>query len=163
MAKMQKRHWRLRMPKVPHTTQATIRGHMTYMPTAKTIRKNQNIALMALWGVALTTFPAQAQQLSFPWVGVTTTQSAATITNGGTFQTVLASNPNRKGCLIQNISAHVMSIYMGALADATSGKSITIPATTGVFYCNLGPAVMTDNINVTTSTTSDAFVVLSVQ
>ena len=120
---------------------------------------------MAVLLFLLTTVPASAQALYFPWVAVTVTQSAGTITAGGAFQTALAANSARKGCLIQNTSSHTMSVFVGTLGSATTGASIQLGTTipTSLFYCNAGPAVMTQDINVETSTTSDTFVVLSMQ
>lgn len=119
---------------------------------------------LLITAVALPASKTSAQQLFFPWVPTTTTQASGTVTLGNTFQTVLASNTSRRGCIIQNQSTHVMFVFMGTLASATAAKSYQLTALGGArdtFYCNQGPIVMTDNVNVTTSTTSDAFVVLS--
>ena len=110
----------------------------------------------------LSTTPASAQVIYYPWISVTTTQTSGTIATGATFQTALAANTGRKACLIQNTSAHTMDVFVGALADATAAKSIQVAAA-GTFTCNYGPAVLTGDINVTTSTSSDTFVVLSAQ
>ena len=116
-------------------------------------------ALIALFLAPVT---AKAQQLYYPWFGAVTTQTSGTIATGGTFQTALASNVNRKGCLLSNTSAHTMYVFLGALASATEGKSVTVAAG-GTFSCNYGPIIVTDNVNITTSTSTDTFVILSMQ
>lgn len=112
----------------------------------------------------LVTTKAGAQQLFFPWTTATTTQTSGTITAGGSFQTALAANTSRKGCIVQNQSSHVMSVYLGTLANATTTLSYQLTALGGnrdTFYCNQGPVIPTDNVNVETGTTNDAFVVLA--
>jgi hypothetical protein len=112
----------------------------------------------------LLTTKADAQQLYFPWTPSTTTQNSGTITNGGTFQTALVASGSRKGCLIQNKSTHTMDVYLGALASATDAKSVQLTALGGghdTFNCNQGVVALTDNVNIETSGTGDAYVVLS--
>lgn len=165
MAKRQNRPCAPRMPSIPQAIHASNRGVTMYIASQKLIRNTQNICAFLLASATLTTFPApvSAQQLFFPWAPATATQTAGTVTVGGTFQTILAANTGRKGCLIQNTSTHTMSIYVGTLADATAAKSIQVAASGGSFACNLGPIVLTGDVNATTSTNGDAFVVLSAQ
>lgn len=87
------------------------------------------------------------------------TQAAGTITLGGTFQTALAASATRKGCLVQNTSTHTMTVYVGLLASATSTNAFqVVPG--GTFSCAAQAGiVVSDAINVTTSTTADTFVV----
>lgn len=92
--------------------------------------------------------------------GATSTQAAGTITLGATFQTALASSATRLGCSLQNTSTHTLYVYVGTLGSATTANSFQVPPN-GMFYCNTGQIVVTGAINVTTSTTSDTYVVAS--
>ena len=90
----------------------------------------------------------------------TTVQSNGTIATGNTFQSIMAADLNRTGCIIQNTSTHTMYVYFGATASATTSNSFQVPA--GAFiYCGAGgnaALALTDNVAITTSTTSDTFV-----
>lgn len=167
IAKMQNLACVLRMPRVPQAIQASNSGHTTYMPTANTTKKTQNMGAYFFAGALLTTLllfgaTETAAQVPYPWTAATATQTAGTIAAGGAFQTALAANPNRKGCLVQNTSSHVLYVYFGTLAAATTSNAMQVAAA-GVSGCNYGPSVITGAVNVTTSTTSDTFVVLSFQ
>jgi len=78
---------------------------------------------------------------------------SGTVTLGGTYQTVLASNSSRKGCLIQNptTATEVLSVKVGTMA-----QPYTLAAG-AAFSCNNGPVVVTDTITLTAATTSHAF------
>lgn len=95
--------------------------------------------------------------------GTSSTQTSGTVTLGGTFQTAIAANSDRKGCTLQNTSVHTMYVYVGTLGDATTGKSFLLgPGSAGspggTLYCSDGNIVVTGAINVTTSTTGDTWV-----
>ena len=113
--------------------------------------------------ITLATFLASPvhAQVTFPYVGSAATQTGGTIAVGGTFQTISADNPNRKGCLIQNTSARVMDVYFGALADATAAKSIQLAASGGSLSCSYGPIVITSAINITTTNAGDTYVLVT--
>lgn len=85
------------------------------------------------------------------------TNDAGTITLGNTFQTFLASNAGRHGCYIQNTSAHVMYVFVNdGVATKNTANSVTV-AVAGYWSCGIGNAVITNEIDITTSTTSDTF------
>lgn len=92
----------------------------------------------------------------------TSTNGSTTVTTGGTFQSVLASNASRKGCLIQNPAAATESLFVffGANASATTANSFSLAAGAAI-SCNAGGYVLTDNVSVTGATTAHAFVVNS--
>ncbi len=91
----------------------------------------------------------------------TSTNGSTTIATGNTFQTILASNSSRKGCLIQNPvdATEVLYVSVGiALATPpTKAKSFQL-AQGGVFNCRSGDMVITDEIDVTAVTSAHAFV-----
>lgn len=94
--------------------------------------------------------------------GVTTTSAAGTVTTGGTFQSVLASNTSRKGCVIQNpvAATETLFVFFGANGSATTGSSFGL-APGAAISCTAGLTILTDNVSVTATTTSHAFVVTS--
>lgn len=108
---------------------------------------------------------AQAQTIS----NATTTQSSSTIAVTNTFQSVIAAatgfgSGQRKGCLIQNQGSNVMYVFFGAIAGATTGKSIQLqpPQSSpviqgGTVSCTIGNAVLQDQVSIT-GTSTEAFV-----
>lgn len=88
-----------------------------------------------------------------------TTQSAGTVTTGGTFQQVLPANPSRTSCLIQNTSAHTAYVYWLATGTATLLNTLQILAGASFACINPSGAPIRTAIQWTTSTTGDAFVV----
>jgi hypothetical protein len=84
---------------------------------------------------------------------------STTVTTGLTFQTLLAANANRKGCLIQNptTATEILWVFVGPTASAIVAKSYTIAAG-GTFSCATGQIVISDNIAVTATTSGHAFV-----
>lgn len=106
--------------------------------------------------VAKQDFPAPAV------AAITGTAVQAPVTGAigvsGVFQQILAVDANRKGCLIPNISNHVLYVFAvpptGSMADATTAKSIPV-APSGSFNCVSGGTVITNEIDVTTSTVAD--------
>lgn len=106
------------------------------------------IAVLSL----LATTAAHAQMY-----GSGTTQVGGTIAVTNTFQTVLAANTNRKGCLFQNKGTNAMLVYFGVLGDATAAKSYSLPA--GAFIsCAQANIVITSGVNVT-GTAADTYVI----
>lgn len=88
----------------------------------------------------------------------TTTAVGSTITTGGTFQTALASSGSRKNCALQNTSVRLMYVFLGTLGSATLTNSFQI-SPGQFFYCAAPNGVVaTDNINITTATTGDTYV-----
>lgn len=91
------------------------------------------------------------------------TQTAGTVTTGGTFQAVLAANPERTSCLLQNTSTHIGYVYL--LTSGTPTLLNTLQLAAGaIFKCNdYGGSVARGAILYTTSTTADPFVVVESQ
>jgi hypothetical protein len=90
----------------------------------------------------------------------TTNNGSTTIATGGAFQSALASNAARKGCLIQNpLSAtETLFVFFGANGSATTAKSISLGPGAAV-SCSIGGLVVaTDNVSVEAATTGHAFV-----
>jgi hypothetical protein len=89
----------------------------------------------------------------------TSVAASGTITLGGTFQQWLPQNANRTGCYLQNTSTHTLFVFLGATATASLTNTIQV-APGGAFSCASpgGTIVVTDAIQITTSTTSDPFV-----
>lgn len=87
-------------------------------------------------------------------VPAASTDISGTVTAGGTYQTVLASNVSRKGCLLQNptTATEVLNVKVGTMANP-----YTIAAGS-TFSCNNGPLVVTDTITATAVTTGHVFV-----
>lgn len=90
----------------------------------------------------------------------TSTPASGTITTANTFQSVLAPNTSRNGCLIQNTSAVTEYAFLGAPGSATTATSVQIPSG-GSLSCNSPGLVITDQISLTAGTTGAAFVVVS--
>lgn len=90
----------------------------------------------------------------------TTTAAAVTITTGNTFQSALASSGTRKGCLVQYTGTGTGYVFFGATVSATKATSLQL-APGASASCNISGLILTDNIAVTSATTSDTFVVNS--
>lgn len=84
--------------------------------------------------------------------------TSTTITTHGTFQTLLAPNFDRHGCLIQNKSIDTVLVYFGATASATADLSVALgPASVavgagGAVYCNGWGVLWQGNVAVTSLT-----------
>ena len=87
-------------------------------------------------------------------VDATSTDASGTVTLGGTYQTVIASNATRKGCLIQNptTATEVLSVKVGTMA-----APFTIAAGGSLNCGSPGGVIATDTITVTAATTGHAF------
>lgn len=90
----------------------------------------------------------------------TTTNASSTITTGGTFQSILASNASRKGCFIQNpiTATETLFVFFGANGSATTAKSVNLSPGAAVTCAIGGSGVLTDNVSATATTTAHAFV-----
>ncbi len=90
----------------------------------------------------------------------TSTNGSTTVTLGGTFQTLLAASATRDGCVIQNptTATEPLYVFVGITGSATTAAAYSLsPGAT--FNCaNQNGMVITDNIAVTATTTSHAFV-----
>ena len=92
--------------------------------------------------------------------GATSTDASGTVATGGTFQSVLAANGNRKGCTIQNptTASEVLYVYFGPNASATTANSFSLAAGAAV-SCAISGIILDDNVSVTGATTGHAFTV----
>lgn len=104
----------------------------------------------------LDTLIAQAVALPIP---INETITGGAITTGGTFQSVLAANPARKGCIIFNTSANPAKVFPGATAGS---HTFAMPIAAGQsFTCQSLLTVETQNIDYTSTSTNDTFVISS--
>lgn len=87
-------------------------------------------------------------------IGASSNPTNGTITTTNTFQSLVAQNSNRKGCVFQNQGTHTM--YFSLQSSPTLAGSLQVPPSY-FFYCS-GPSniVVTDQIWIT-GTTADAF------
>ena len=90
-----------------------------------------------------------------------TTDSSGTVTAGGSFQTVLALNTSRHGCLIQNptTATEVLYVYYGSGTPATT-TAVSLAAGAS-FSCAAGGIVPSDLVAVEAATTGHAFIAKS--
>ena len=91
--------------------------------------------------------------------GATTTTVNSTISVTNTFQTALVANTARKACLLQNTGTHVMYVYFGTLADATTSNAFQITPSQ-MISCNAPGVVLQDSVNIA-GTSGDGYVVTS--
>ena len=86
---------------------------------------------------------------------------AGSITAGGTFQTLLVLAPSRLGCQIINpaTATEALYVYIGSGTAATTKSVPLVPG--GVFTCNFGSILITDQISVEATTTGHAFVYMT--
>lgn len=85
----------------------------------------------------------------------TSTNASSTITLGGSYQSVFASNTKRQACTIQNNGTHTMWVFFGPIASATHNTSIALAAGQSV-NCDSGLITLTDQVSID-GTTSDVF------
>jgi hypothetical protein len=81
----------------------------------------------------------------------TTTDASGTVTLGGTYQTLQAATAARKGCTVQNpiTATEALSVKVNATVYTLApGMSLN---------CQAGGIVVTDQIQVTATTTAHAF------
>lgn len=87
-------------------------------------------------------------------IGASSNPTNGTVAVTNTFQTLVAQNSSRKGCIFQNQGTHTM--YFSLQSVPTLAGSVQVPPTF-FFYCS-GPSnvVVTDTISIT-GTSGDAF------
>ena len=125
--------------------------------------KNILKSLLAIAFVAMLSgyVHAQSQVRTLPFA-VISQNSSSTIASTGVFQSIWTANsasPNNKqraGCSIQNNGTHVMYVFFGPIASATTSNSFQIGAGQTI-YCNNNPIILQDQVSIT-GTTGDAFV-----
>ena len=87
-------------------------------------------------------------------VGAPSNPTNGTITATNVFQTLLASNPSRKGCIFQNQGSHVM--YISLSGTPTIANSLQLQSG-DKFYCTgRSNVTITDTLSIT-GTINDAF------
>jgi len=86
-------------------------------------------------------------------IDATSTDASGTVTAGGTYQLVIASNASRKGCLIQNpVSAsETLNVRIGATTVYSLAAGAALSCSAG------GGVIVSDNVYVTGTTTGHAF------
>lgn len=116
------------------------------------------IATVAIVPVTRAAYIGEAV-IATPPLTTPTTQSAGTVTTGGTFQQVLPANASRTSCLIQNTSAHTAYVYWLATGTASLTNAVQVQAGASFSCINPSGAPIRTAIQWTTSTTGDTFVV----
>lgn len=86
--------------------------------------------------------------------------ASTTVVAGGTFQTALAANTGRHGCLIQNPTTATEPLYVSIATSSTLNNSYSLNPG-GTFSCSQGVIVTDDAVKVTATTTGHAFTVSS--
>lgn len=90
--------------------------------------------------------------------GVTSNMNGATVATGGTFQSIIASSGTRKGCQVQYTGTGIGYVFFGPNGSATTTNSFQL-GHNAYISCNVnGGLILTDNVSVTSATTSDTFV-----
>ena len=105
---------------------------------------------VCLWLVLAGPALAQSPVRTSPQ-GVNGTIVSGSIATTNTFQNLWAASdltPGRRGCIVSNLGASTMYLYLGAIANATTPKSIPIAAGTS-FSCNQGAVVILNEVNIT--------------
>lgn len=118
-----------------------------------------NDAVGQFWSLATQSDASGNQQPIVATTGlkVTSTLSNGSIAAGGTFQVALATDTARNGCLLQNTGTAPIYLFLGA-SGATEAQSFQVAAGS-TFSCSQGQSVLTDEIQVTSGTAGDTFVV----
>jgi len=113
--------------------------------------------LSRLLGGLLLTFVLLGHSVAQQVSQSATTVYNSTITVTNTFQTLLADNSDRKGCLLQNQGSHVM--YVGVNGSPTTSNSFIVQA--GQTFSCLAPGIRVTQLLQITGTSGDAFVLWS--
>lgn len=115
--------------------------------------------LIALLAASCLSSPALATRVQTEPMAYPSTSTAVVITTHAVFQVILAANPNRKGCLIQNTSADTERVYFGPNGSATSGASVKLIAGNAL-TCAGFVILPSDNISITSDVTDGATAVV---
>lgn len=107
---------------------------------------------------------AQTPVITKPYLAATNNGSG-TIAVTNTFQQIFAASarpqaqggvgPVRSACTIQNNGTHIMYVYFGPIANATTATSSQLAANQSL-NCNTGPVVLSDQVSIT-GTSGDVF------
>jgi hypothetical protein len=88
----------------------------------------------------------------------TVNQAGGTVTTANTFQSVMVREPRRIGGLIYNSGAANLLVFIGPIANATTGGALPlIPGATLNLATLLPGVVITDQVSVTSATAGNAF------
>lgn len=142
-------------PIAPGQTVAISQGYNTNL-AAITASGTTTLSIQSGTGVPVI---VTGQISAAPLATTPTTQTAGTVTTGGTFQQVLGANPSRTSCLIQNTSAHTAYVYWLATGTPSLTNAVQVQAGASFFCIAPSGAPIRTAIQWTTSTTGDAFVV----
>lgn len=110
---------------------------------------------------SINTTSASGSSFTVKPLAVPSVQDSSTIAVTDTFQSVMAANTSRNGCVILNNSTHRQWVYNGT----TPTKAVAFPleaasaanAAGGSFSCTIGTGVVSDQIWIT-GTAADTFV-----
>ena len=113
-------------------------------------------ALIVLFSL-LAAIPSVAQQTKQATKITPLSQTAGTVTTGGTFQQVLAANPQRSSCSVQNTGTHVGYVWWMGSGSPTLLNSYQLVAGSTWRCEQSSGAVIRTAIQYTTGTTADPF------
>ena len=106
-------------------------------------------------GIATPASPSTPLPVTSPGTSAVT-QQGVTIAATNTFQQILAANPNRTGCLIQNNSTHPGYVFTATGSPTLANSLVILPG--GTYYCeNLQTAITW------AGTAGDAIVIVEAQ
>lgn len=78
--------------------------------------------------------------------------ASTTVAVTNTFQSIFLANTARVGCTVQNTGTNSMYVYFGAIAGATTAKSVKLAAGQSV-SCQSGGMVIRDQVSITGTAT----------
>ena len=113
-------------------------------------------ALVILFAL-LAAVPSVAQQTKKAILVTPLTQTAGTVTAGGTFQQVLAANAARSSCSVQNTGTHVGYVYWLGSGTASVLNSYQLAAGATWTCHQPSGSVIRTAILYTATTTADPF------
>jgi hypothetical protein len=113
-------------------------------------------ALIVLFSL-LAAVPSVAQQTKKAIAVTPLSQAAGTVTTGGTFQQVLAANPARSSCSVQNTGTHVGYVWWLGSGSPTLLNSYQLAAGSTWRCEQSSGSVIRTAIQYTTGTTADPF------
>lgn len=98
---------------------------------------------------------AQNPVITQPFKSDNITNSSTTIAITNTFQSIWAAsttNIGRTGCTVQNTGTNPMYVFWGAIADATTAKSVKLLAGQSV-TCSVNGSVLRTQVSITGTAT----------
>jgi hypothetical protein len=94
-------------------------------------------------------------------IAYTSTTAAVTIAAAATYQSVLAANPARKGCMIMATSSTTANIRLGAPGTATATNVIPLAAGQTFSCANVNGTTLGDEISMSTPAANATLLVIS--